>query len=283
MFDHMLRAVRDEFFELEAAIFQRHPPKQCVVKQDPKLHNPRLNLADYVSSQAEPPPAVHRSHLEFPWGMLLNGDIGDCGEAMAIHGIEAFHLNAGTPVPPFADGDAERAYSDIMGYDRRQTQPDGSNPTDQGTDNDKLVAYWKDPGILCAADGSRHKIAHSLYVDPHDERLSRIAIWEFVALFRAAGLPLTAQGTINWKLQDPSLSGDNAVGSWGYHDYLYLSYDRKRLRDVTWGQEGLVDWQWDSAYAVQGLVVATQEMLNLRGVSPAGVNWDRLAADLQKL
>lgn len=245
------------------------------------IHKPRLNLADYVAADVKPPPAVHRSHLGNPYlrDPLGNTDWGDCGEAMTLHGIEAFHLDAGTPVPVFVTDDALGLYSAVGKFDPTKGPP-GNNPTDNGTDNSVLFPYWENDGVKCAADGSTHKIAGSLFVDPADQRLSKIAIWEFVVLFRAIALPITAQGQGRWQLTDPSLKGDAAPGSWGYHDIPYFSFDAHSLRNDSWGVEMLVDWSFDGAYAAQGIVVVTQEQLNLRGQSPAGVNWTKLNADL---
>lgn len=242
------------------------------------LHKPAINLADHVVDSAEPPAAVHRSNLGFKWGALLNDQLGDCGEAMAIHGDEAFHLDAGTPVPPYADDDAETFYEEVGGY------VPGNPNTDNGTDNSVLVQKWQQVGIPCKANGQRYKIAGSVFVDPKDERLTKIGIWEFVAVFRALGLPTTAQ-TQNgrWSVVDPSLQGDSAVGSWGYHDIPYLSYDQNRIRTITWGEEWLVDWVFDKAYAAGGFAVVTTDQLNLQGVSPAGVNWSSLVAALKGL
>jgi hypothetical protein len=282
MFDRLKEAARSEFFELEHLV--HHEPKGVVRKTEPKLHTPQLNLADYVESEAQPPAAVHRSHLGNPLlkDPLGNTDWGDCGDAMTLHAFEAFHLDAGTPPPPFVTGDALHLYSAVSGFDPNQGPP-GQNPTDQGTDNQQLVNYLLSTGALCAADGSVHRATASLFVDPADPVLSRIAMWEFVALFRAVGLPNTAQGQQAWKVVDPSLQGDAAVGSWGYHDIPYFSYDGQRIRTDSWGLPILVDWDFDRAYAVQGFVLTTQDQLNLQGVSPAGVNWTKLNADIAKL
>lgn len=270
----MMQAVREMDFDLrnivrpQRRVLRKLPP----VKTKPMIARPKLNLADYVE-EVKVPAAVHRSHMEFPWGMLLNDQIGDCGEAMSIHGVEAFHLDAQTPVPPFGDPEAEREYEDVGGY------VPGDPSTDQGTDNQTLVDYWRDTGIKDAS-GLRHFIEGSLFIDPQNRQLAKLAIWEFVVLFRALGLPITAQGQTYWRLADGSLRGDAALGSWGYHDIPYLSYDSRRLRNVTWGDEYLVDWDFDEAYAVQGLIVITHEQTNLRGVSPSGVNWTKLNQDL---
>lgn len=283
MFDRLPHAAQDAAFDLRELFERPEVPERPPVKAEAKIAQPKLDLADYVSAEAEPPAGVHRSNSNLPVlrDPLGNLSWGCCGEAMAIHGTEAIEADAARPVPPWATPDSLNLYSLVGGFNINAGPP-GQNPTDQGTDNQVLVDKWRDVGIRCAADGSVHKIAGSMFVDPTDPRLNRIAIWEFVVLFRAVGLPLTAQGQNSWKLTDPSLQGDAAVGSWGYHDIPYFSFDSNRLRNDSWGIPMLVDWAFDKAYAVQGLVVVTQEMLNLRGVSPAGVDWTRLNADLAK-
>lgn len=240
---------------------------------------PVLGLPSYIEESNPPPTAVHRSHLGFPWGSLLNDLVGDCGPAMAIHAEEALNLDAGNPVPPFGDPQAEKFYEEVGNYDPKQTQPDGSNPTDNGVDNQTLVDRWRNVGIL-DAKGQRHTIAGSLFIPIDDETINKLAIWEFVILLRAIGLPVSAQGQTHWRVTDPSLQGAAAPDSWGAHDIPYLSYDSSRLRNISWGKELLVDWAFDRAYALQGIVIVTHEMTNRRGVSPSGINWTKLNADL---
>jgi hypothetical protein len=241
-------------------------------------HRPRLDLANYIHREAPAvPPAVNRSHQEHNFPMYLNDRLGDCGEAMTAHGIEAFHLDAETAVPPFADGDVEKLYEQVGGY------VPGEPETDKGTDNHVLVEHWKKPGVACAADGSVHKIVASLAVDPKNVELNQRAIWEFVVLFRAIALPQTAQGQKEWEVTEPNLEGPAAPGSWGGHDIPYLSYDGRVYSNVTWGTELLVTYGFDEAYALEGFVVVTEEMLNNDGVSPAGVDWTALKKDLKSL
>lgn len=284
-FERIADAVRDDGFKLHEHIMATKLPPHVELGQR-GVHHPTLDLREYVVSGhptlENPPPAVHRSNLGFPFGMLMNDHLGCCGPAMVIHGIEAFHLDAQTPVPPFGDQDCERLYERAGGYDPSQTQPDGSNPTDRGVDNTDLVKCWEE-GVTCQRDNSSHQAVATIFVDPKDLNLNKLAIWEFVVLFRAVALPVTAQGQSWWKVTDPSLQGDAAPGSWGGHDIPYLSYDAHGVRNVTWGEELLVDWDFDAAYAMQGFVVVTREQLNLQGVSPAGVDWTKLNQDIAKL
>lgn len=271
-------AKRAEGFDLRDVV------REAVLPQTPKLGHladahPRLKLADYVVDGAPAvPPAVHRSHLEHDFPMYLNNELGDCGEAMTLHGIEAFHLDAGTAVPSFADGDAEKLYEEVGGY------VPGKPATDKGTNNETLVNYWQNTGVACAAEnGNVHKIVASMFVDPQDVELNERAIWEFVVLFRAIALPETAQGQKEWTVTEPQLQGPAAPGSWGGHDIPYFSYDGQRYRCATWGTELLLTYQFDADYATQGFVAITEEMLNNTGVSPAGIDWDKLTSDINAM
>lgn len=271
-------SLRDEVAAHRVFVAPPPPIDRRVVKTDAKLHVPTLNLADYVASSAEPPPAVHRSNVGFNWGVLMNDQLGDCGPAMAIHADEAFHLDAGTPVPPYADIDAVTFYEEEAGY------VPGNPATDGGSNNNTLAQRWTNPGILCKATGQRSQIAASIFIDPKDPRLTRIGIWEFIAVFRAIGLPTSAQSQHSyWQVTDKTLTGAAALGSWGYHDIPILSYDDAHQRDISWGIEMLVDWDFDTSYGVGGFVVVTKDQLNNKGVSPSGVDWSALNADIQKL
>lgn len=242
-------------------------------------HTPKLDLREYLVDEPqniEVPTSVHRKSTR-GLGMLLNDSLGDCGEAMMIHGIEMFHRDAGTPVPPFADIDAQNAYSLIGGY------VPGDPSTDQGTDNNVLVEKWKNPGITCQADNGVHTIENSVFVDPTDPQLTKLAIWEFVVCFRAYGLPETAEQQTHWQEDDSAPPAQQEVGSWGYHDIPLTSYGPKNVGLITWGEPWMATWPFDVRYSVQGFVVVTKEQTNLQGVSPAGVDWTKLNSDIGKL
>jgi len=241
-------------------------------------HTPPLRLADYIAQEPPAvPPAVDRSNPAFAWGMLANDSIGDCVIAMMIHSIEAFHLDSGTTVPSFADVDAIAAYSAITGY-----QP-GDPATDRGTDEGQAMLYWQRTGIRCASDGSIHTIATTVAVDPRNADERHRAIWEFVAVQYGVALPLTAQGQHEWSVTDPALEGRGAPGSWGGHGVPGISYQPGQETVVTWGADLVMTDGFADAYLQEAHVVVTTEMLSRSGVSPAGIDWDRLTADIAAL
>lgn len=287
-FQRMLAAaesVEEEFEEFFRAEYDRLEAAHGPLPDKPPLgsavpHKPKIALTEYIAHQVEAPTAVHRKQP--PYGdAWLNLQLGTCGEGMAINGVQTFHAEAGTPIPPFTDDDAEELYEIVGGYNPKAPQVNGENPTDQGTDNNKLVAEWKHPGISCGADGTLHTIEESLFVDPADENLTRLAMWEFVVCFRAYGLPETAQSQQGrWTVMDNAPSGATALGSWGYHDIAQTSYGPRNVGLKTWGMPWMAAWPFDSKYGVQGFVVTTPEQTNLQGISPAGIDWTKLNADL---
>lgn len=275
-FERMTRDVVDDAaFNLEQLFRPRVlQPKRCMGVR--VIHKPVLDLREYIAHVVEAPVAVHR---QLPPGddAWLNTDLGDCGEAMTLNGVQAFDSETGRPITPFVDDDAEKWYEIVGNY------VPGNPATDQGTDNNVLVAKWKDPGLLCSANGSVHKIVESLFVDPADENLTKLAIWEFVVNFRAYALPNTAQSQTMWSIVGDGKTGDSAPASWGYHDIAQTSYGPKAVGLKSWGQPYAAHWGFDTHYGVQGFVVTTPEQTNLQGISPAGIDWTKLNADLGKL
>ncbi|HTU84358.1 MAG TPA: hypothetical protein VMF57_02225 [Solirubrobacteraceae bacterium] len=240
------------------------------------LVRPTLKLADYIHPElASPPAAVSRPHPGFQWGMLANDTIGDCVIAMMLHSIEDFHLDAGTPVPPFTNQDAISIYSAITGY------VPGDPSTDKGTDESVAMRYWEHPGLT--AEGAAHTIVATVAVDPSDLTECRIAIDEFVDLQIGIALPLSAQGQTEWTVVGDGKTGKSAPGSWGGHGIPYREYDAETFACITWGAELLLTVPFHSDYAQEAHVVVTQEMLSKQGIGPSGVNWDDLIADIKAL
>lgn len=280
--ERMRAAAQDAAFDLET-LFAKHPVPKGAKLGSASPHRPLLDLRNYVEQRVQLPPSVHR-RLPLLGDAFLNDAIGDCGEVMAIQAFRAFHSEARTPIPNFVGEDASDFYTLVGGYDPSQIQPDGSNPTDNGTDNDVLVEKLKSPGLHCAADDSYHKIEASVFVDPSDPYLTKVAIWEFVVCFRAYGLPLTAQAAQGkWQMPTDLSLPESKPGSWGYHDIPLTSYGPHAVGFPTWGLPWVALWDFDTTFATQSFVVVTKEMKTLQGVSPAGINWTKLNADLAAL
>jgi hypothetical protein len=256
-----------------------------VLPEDPKLgrelganHKPTAMLADYIHEDAEAPPAaVTRPHPGFQWGMLANDTLGDCVIAMMLHTIEDFFLDAGYPPPAFSPADAIAMYSAITGY------VPGDESTDQGTNEESAMEYWKTKGLVCKENSSTHTIVGSLGIDPKDHELMRRGIAEFVDVQLGVALPLSAQGQQEWAEPTGGFGEGNEPGSWGGHGIPTREYDATDFKVVTWGEELLMTVEFSDGCVEQAFVVVTKEMLNKSGVGPSGVNWTKLTEDFAEL
>ena len=83
------------------------------------------------------------------WGMDGNDAVGDCACAMESHREMVDSANTGTIVIP-TTAQTLALYTAVTGYDPSQTQPDGSNPTDNGTCLTDLFAYLQKTGKILA-------------------------------------------------------------------------------------------------------------------------------------
>lgn len=253
---------------------------------DPRLghktwHVPLLNLEMYVS-EATPPSRVHRGLFKGYTDVLGNDQLGCCGEAMTLHGIEGIKHAAGQAPPPFVTADSLKLYTEVSGFNPNDGPP-GNNPTDQGTDNAQLVSYWRDNGVLCSADGSVHQIVASVAVDATNTAHCQAAVYEFGALFCAWALPLSAQGQRTWTVVGDGRTGDSAPASWGYHDTVAMAYTGETFDIDTWGVWTPVTGPFRKTYQAGFFVVVTQDMLTRRGVGPSGVDWTKLNSDVRGL
>jgi hypothetical protein len=128
----------------------------------------RLMLSDYLDTSALPAPPQTYGHenVVTDWGMLANGPdpsapdiepVGDCAIAAPLHAIRLWHAETGVPVN-ITPQSAIANYSAITGYDPSQTDAQGNNPTDQGTDVQQMLECWRTTGLV-DGDGNRHQIA----------------------------------------------------------------------------------------------------------------------------
>ena len=212
--------------------------------------------------------------------MLANDTIGDCVIAMAMHYAQNETANTGSPLTASADL-AIATYAAITGYDPSQTDSDGNNPTDQGTDIEgQLMPYWKTTGIpMLDANGKEvmHTILGFAALDLTSVPQQRYATYVFGGSLLGIRCPASAlQDTTNWTY-DPSSPiegghGINRVGqgadgghvnSWG----LLIPYTNEFAQKLA-----------DEMY-----IVVTPQWLNAQGESPSGLDLDGLVSAMKAL
>lgn len=237
-----------------------------------------LKLEDHVSSDTSkfnpPTTLVHQEHVGYDWGMLGNDTVGDCVIAMMLHTIEAFYLANGlTPPHIYTADQAIQLYSAITGY------VPGDESTDQGTNEDDAMAWWKGKGLL------GDKIDAVASIDPQGkdvDRMMQVGMAEFGAVQLAVMLPITAQNQTEWKLVgNPDKDPDSAPGSWGGHGVPVIAYTPDYEWVLTWGTGLKMHADFRHAYVVQLFVPLSKDFINSKtGTSPLGLNYDTLREDL---
>jgi len=145
-------------------------------RRRPVARCPRLSLRNYLLKSFPVAPAGVNYSVKpaaFLSQCLGNDTLGDCTAAGAFHIGGTLLANAEQRIP-FTQDDAIKFYSATTGYDPSKIQPDGSNPTDRGGDEQTVLNAWASNGLL--PDGS-HKIAGWIAVDGSNADEVRAALW----------------------------------------------------------------------------------------------------------
>ena len=203
--------------------------------------------------------------------ILGNDSLGDCTSAGAAHIIDAMTGMAGSPVAITRD-QAIAFYSKSTGYDP-------SNPSsDQGGDEVTVCQTWKDQGYL--ADGS-HKILGWVALEDFDPKFVKWVASLFPLYF---GLEL-ADSWMNapvWDVGDPPDPNNG-------HCVVGLAGNAQGIGIDTWGQRRIITYPAIAQFCADSaggnlFAILTQDGLNAAtGLTPGGVAWDQLAADLANL
>jgi hypothetical protein len=249
--------------------------------KNPKKEDPRtLKMAKYYKAEAPPPIPTDFSFISLDtlitdWGMLGNDTIGDCVIAMILHMIESWAADNGISLT-FTTQDAINLYSAVTGYDPNQTQPDGSNPTDNGTNELDALKYMQQTGY------NGHKIGAFVQVDLSNIGEVMMAIYLFGGIACGVALPMSAQGEPNWDYPpDDQNTKDPSPGSWGGHGIPGLAYDAQGIVVITWANALSVDWAFFSQYFDEAYAIISPDYIDGTKPSPTGFDMATLTADLQ--
>lgn len=259
--------------------------KGGLLPNDPS--KPRLKVARRLTAVPTNPPQVDYMSRVPSWPMYGNSDCGDCVWATIGHQIQLTSLyGSGTEIT-VTELDVLRGYSDATGYDPTQTQPDGSNPTDQGTVIQDALGYWMKTGIGPApADGepdTRHKILAFAEVDVRNRTEVEAAINVFGSVHIGMDFPKIAEDEFNAG-QEWDVAADDG-GSLGGHAVPIAYYDApsKTWKCVTWATAQGMTWAFWDRYVSEAWVVITPEWLDANGHSPEGVDLYGLGEDFAQI
>lgn len=226
-----------------------------------KTDSRTLRMARYLTVALPPAPTlVDWTKGRTAWGMLLNDQLGDCTIAGALHAIEAWCLNTGTPVA-FTDQDALNYYESFDGY-----SPADSS-TDQGGILLDVLNNWKSKGI------NGHGIQAYASVSPANVDEVRQAMALFGPLYTGMNFPNSAMGASEWTVTpDTSIDGGHCV--------VLVSYNTVGPVAISWGALYQMTWEFFSAYFDELYAVISPDWFEQSGVDPTGLDLAQLQADL---
>lgn len=240
-------------------------------KNDPRV--PKWSAARLAAPIALPQPPASISYVSnIPDIGLFGNDLwGCCGEAGAAHLIQLWQWNATGTMPAIGTAQVLQFYSEITGFDPNAGPP-GSNPTDQGTALQDLLAYWLKTGFPLA-DGTRHKIIGYFEVDPKNAFDLNLGTAESAGIYLGFNVPAwleqqEAPGTV-WG--DPPAGADTKIV--GGHCTVSGGYGTDAVREIeSWGSTkyGMTPNFWN-ANVDEAYVVLSQTFVRDNGQTPFGV------------
>lgn len=213
--------------------------------------------------------------------MYGNADWGDCVWAMAGHAIQVLSaLGRGFSNEITVTTEALlKGYSDVTGFDPNAGPP-GKNPTDQGTNIQKMLEYWQKVGIV-KTDGAVDKILAFAQIDHTDRQLVQQAALVFGVVLMGINFPDSAMNQFRARQPWAVVKGAQIEGG---HAILMGAYTRPSAAtmdtvDATWGELQEMEDDFYSKYTEEAWIVVTQDMMSEAGKTSAGFDFDALKED----
>lgn len=243
----------------------------------------KFKFEDYVDLSVLKPPPTNFGHetLIKQWGMGGNDIAGDCVFAGAEHETKLWCAEAGVPVA-ITDGNSGTAiknYAVFTGYDPTQTDAQGNNPTDQGTDVASWLARRRTTGFIDDA-GKAHKVGAYVKLELGNVDQLRYASYYFDGVGIGINFPeqwMTSfqQGGRTWSaVKRPNYQGGHYISGVAWRGGMPVI--------CTWG--ALVHLTLQAYEQVADEVYAYLSPDKLRnGVDANGIAYSALIADINQL
>jgi hypothetical protein len=224
------------------------------------------NSNDYVAA------VVAKATYEGTWGMLGNDTVGCCVIADDGHYEMLRTANSGTIAQP-TTAEILAQYSAETGYDPSQTQPDGTNPTDNGTDETGDCQYMISTGLL------GHKSQATAMVNPSN--LDHVK-WTMQIFGRCRmGISVTQKMMDQFNAGEPWSDTDTTAAAED-HDVPLVLYTGQTLYVVTWGRLQLVtEACFRALCCFEAHAEAFPDWITSQGTAPSGLDMEHLISDLQ--
>lgn len=204
------------------------------------------------------------------WGMYLNDQVGDCVFADTAHAMMLRTANTGTMLKP-TDADAQNLY-EVFGYNPNDVRPDGSNPTDQGANEQDVCEYLVKTGWL----GHKALATAPIVTDVvGEEQLNRIR-WT-IQLFGHCRLGINVPAAMErqFDANQPFHIQGNMESDEG-HDIVAVGYTPTTFRVVTWARNCNADPEWIKAVTKEAHLEFWSDWISAKShLSPS--NFDQAA------
>lgn len=162
-------------------------------------------------------------------------------------------------------------YSRLTGFNLATKQPDN------GTDTVDDLTDWMRNGIKIGPQTL--DVPMWALANPTDMNEVNLAIAYTGPVLVTMMLPLAAQDLSAWS-KAPGTGPEWDSGSWGGHRVMTGKYDGDVRTLRTWGQDIPLHPEWWSRYVVGVDVLLSRFWMRTAGVSPSGLDWDSLKADM---
>lgn len=244
-------------------------------------------------------PRVHGHGNTFSnWGMNANGPdptvtyanfqgAGCCVFAGGDHETENWtNLGAGgltgQEVVTFTGMNTLSDYSAVTKYDPTQTDAEGNNPTDQGTDVHDALEYRMETGLVDST-GNRHKLYNYVTLDPKsnwEEFLQAIFVFDAVGI--GINFPGSAMDQFNEGLGWSVVKGSKIDGG---HYIPVVGFDQtaETVTIITWGKRITATKEFILEYCDESYGLMSAEAVEKNGKTYEGFDLAQLQSDLANL
>jgi hypothetical protein len=248
----------------------------------PPKHNPKTlrfakYLGDTILPAVQPKKAWEYVIPDEVWAqtMLGNDTVGDCTCAALGHILMAVSANTDRLIIPTTEQTLE-LYSAVTGYDPSKTQPDGTNPTDNGAAITDVLAYVQTNGLF------GQKIIGWVQIDQTNRDHFALCVELFGAVDVGVQLPASAMSQFD-SGQPWDVTADDG-GIEGGHAIPYLGLGREGETCITWARRQPTGIPWFTKYADEAYGLVFEDWFDLTtGLSPSRFNRDALWADAQAI
>lgn len=241
----------------------------------PEETHPRLKLRTVLdTSVVTIPDSVDYLAAGGTYPMDGNADWGDCVWADYAHEIQALSALARGTAAVLPLSTVLGAYSAVTGFDPKAGPP-GQNPTDQGTNMQDGLTWWRRNGY------GGHSIAVFAQVDHTNLDEVFAAIDLFGAVSVGFNFPASAMDQFNngepWTPVGSPIEGGHAVHAG--------AYDRRGFIDViTWGARQRMTLPFWRQYVDEAWVkIPTVDWFSMTGRTPTGLDLYGLGAQFSRL